>query len=212
MFVWLLLWRRINKEAVGYASGKLHALLSELKTIRGSTLADLRSVIADVATYNQMKLPLIRTRDRVSRKGAPAESLYLDSLPVAELAKSRAVSGALASRLAANVDLLAARNALGIPAADWTRFLNDYSRTFLKYAVRRALEELQASSETLYGKEVIVAIADGEAYTLNGVANYHDMIKSYVVRDLANGREELRLAHRLWKKRNDAGYVYERHI
>jgi hypothetical protein len=63
----------------------------------------------------------------------------------------------------------------------------------------------------MYGNEVIIAIEDGEAYSLNGRAGYHDMVK-FCPLGAGDRGAQIRSARRLWKKRADAGYSYERNI
>lgn len=210
-FDWFSPWRAIKKEAAKYASGRLRKLLSTLKSERDAALSVLRSVLSEPKTMLAMKLIEQRTQDRITRTGAK-DLLTLYSVPVSTFAESQVVARSLAAQLASNVELDAARNALGVSPDDWKNFVANYSTTFVRFATRRALDDLCAATSPMYGDEVIIVIADGEAYSLNGRTGNHDMVKFCRVGNGADRDAQIRSARRLWKKRADAGYEYERNI
>jgi hypothetical protein len=210
-FDWFRPWHAIRKEAAKYASGNLRKLLSTLKSKRDATLAELRSVLSDTGTMLAMKLIQHCTQDRITRSGA-RDFLTLYSVPVSTFAESQVVARSLAARLISNVELEAAKNALSVSPDHWKNFVAEYSAAFVRFATRRALDDLCAATSSMYGDRVIIAIADGEAYSLNGRAGHHDMVKFCVVGAGADRDARIESACRLWKKRADAGYSYERNI
>jgi len=210
MFGWLGLSNAIKKEASRYAKGQLRKLLKPLEAKRTAALEDLRSVLSDSRTFLAMNLAGLRTTDQIRAK--PKESVALYTIPVSAFANSPIVANALAAKLVTNVELEAARNDLGFSTDAWKAFVVQYSATFVRFATRRVLKELCKAREPVFGGEVVLAIVDKEAYVLNGKAGHHDMIKFYVAGTGADRDARIKVAQRLWARRNSAGYKYDRNV
>jgi hypothetical protein len=206
MFKWFGVWSKIKGSLGEYARGHVRKLLSKFKNLRASTTQDLADLIADSATFRAMKIPDVRTTDRIDDPRANAK-LELFTVPVSFISSSQVLAQKLSERLATNVDLSAARNALGISDEEWPRILTTYAASFVHYATPIALLKLIETEAQLYSDWTILAIAEGEAYNVNGEAGYHNMVKFVSIPSYRNRRDELRTARRLWNRRRTLTYM-----
>jgi hypothetical protein len=138
--------------------------------------------------------------------------LELQSIPVAEL-NCTAISNCLGTRLTTNVDLDAARNVNEISDSDWKDIADvaasEILKRFLQTALRMLIEreqifKIQGSSN----QYMLLAIEEKEAYIINGISTYADMLKIYD----AGGAEAVppRKARKLWLRRYDKRSFYKR--
>ncbi len=210
MFEWFGIWSKIKSGLEDYAAAHAYRLMGKLKALRASTTNDLAELIADSETFRSMGIPKAWTRDRISDANDAEAKMELHSIPVSHISTSPVLAAALAQKLTANIDLNAARNVLGVSTQDWSNFLASYAGSFVKYATPIALSKLVDAGTKVYGDELIVAIAEGEAYKVDGVDGYHDMVKFFRIPSYADRTTETRRARRLWKRR--LNITYQRNI
>lgn len=206
MFEWFGVWSKIKGELKGCATSQAYKLMAKLKALKASTTSDLAELIADSNTFRSMDIPKAWTLDRILDTNDPDAKIEFHSIPVSYISTSPVLVASLADKLKSNVELGAARNTLGVSDQDWSNFLASYAKLFVKYATPIALTKLADASTKIYVDELVLAIAKGEAYTLDGMAGYHDMVKLFRIPNYADQRAEIRRARRLWKRRLDITY------
>jgi hypothetical protein len=210
MFEWFGVWSKIKSSLGKYAKGKVSKLLSKLKDLRASTTNDLAELIADSDTFRAMGINKTRTRDRIADPRDTDAKLELSTIPVSFISSSGVLATALATKLGANVDMNAARNTLGVSNQEWSDFVARYAASFVEYATPIALAKLIDSEAKVYGGEAVLAIAENEAYKVNGVDGYHDMVKFIDIPSYRDRKTEIKKARTLWNRRK--GTTYTRNV
>lgn len=208
MFDWLWggPWSGLKKALGSYAKTKAFKALSVLKGLRASTTSELADLLAATSTLNSMKLIAARTRDKLSDPKNPSVSLELRTVPMDFFTESTILANLLATGLRENVDLNALRNKLGVTAPEWEGFLDTYASSFVKYFAPLAIRKLVDNDVKVFGTELIVAVAEAEAYKVGGVEGFHDMVKFFDIPTYKNRETEINAVRKLWKRRHDITY------
>lgn len=207
MFEWFGIWSKIKGSLSSYARSEVRKLFSKLKDLRASTTSDLAGLVADSETFRAMGVPKARTRDRIVDPRDDSVDLELFTIPVSFISSSEVLARALSRKLDANLELNATRNALGITDEEWSPFLAKYAAAFVEYATPIALSRLIETEANVYAGEAILAIAEGEAYTVNGKDGFHDMVKFVDIPGYRDRKSELRKARSLWDRRRKLTYT-----
>ncbi len=138
--------------------------------------------------------------------------LEIQSIPVAEL-DCASISDCLAAHIANNLDLDAARNAKEINNGEWKAISDVAASEVLKISLQTAIRTI-INREQIFGVKgssdqyVLLAIAEKEAYVINGASEYADMLKIYDSGGV--GAAPPKKARKMWLKRLDKRNFYKR--
>jgi hypothetical protein len=138
--------------------------------------------------------------------------LEIQSIPIAEL-ECATIADCLAAKMANNRDLDAARNAKEINNGEWKAIADVAASEVLKIGLQTAIRSI-IDRERIFGvkgssdRYVLLAIAEKEAYVINGASEYADMLKIYDSGGV--GAAQPKKARKMWLKRHDKRNFYKR--
>ena len=138
--------------------------------------------------------------------------LEIQSIPIAEL-ECATIADCLAAKMANNRDLDAARNAKEINNGEWKAIADVAASEVLKIGLQTAIRSI-IGRERIFGvkgssdRYVLLAIAEKEAYVINGASEYADMLKIYDSGGV--GAAQPKKARKMWLKRHDKRNFYKR--
>lgn len=208
MFAWLWgrAWSALAEALGGQAKTRASKALSALRGLRESITNELAQLIGDSGSLGAMGFLPAATRDGLGDPHNPDSRIELQTVPMEFFSKSPVLAKKLAAKLKSDVDLGALKNKIGATTDEWNSFLDQFASAFVEFYAPRAIQQLVESGATFYGNDLVVAVAEGEGYKLNGVDGYHDMVKIFAIPGYKNRDDEVKRARRLWKRRTAATY------
>jgi len=125
---------------------------------------------------------------------------------------SSKINDALAARLKDNIDLGAARNQAGISDAEWDNMVQQYSDAVLHFGLSSAIKSIIDDKTAFALGYYVIDLAKGEPTRVVKNRAKQDLSRDLVVlyRPVGMDPPSVSDAKKVWGKRHDSAYEYER--
>jgi len=202
------MWSPLETVLKAKLAGKSLQLVSRFKGLLDTTTSDLAETVCQ--SFSATGIPSRWSNDEILTAKDKKVQISFHSFPVEWLSSSAVLAAPLQKRLEENVELGAARTTLGVTDAEWKQLLQAYTSEVVRVGVPYALDLMCKHESKFYAGETVLAIAKGEAYRINGIDGYHDLVKTYDPPSTGGGKPALGKARGIWNDRHTSKYVYEK--